>query len=154
MARGRRKFNSRLWGVALVTVAALLALTALAVAAAPVKGGSYKGHLTVSSSQTVSFKVSSDGKKVTGLKGPEFPPNTCGSGGPPPGQSVAPASISNGKFTAVIKYKTATKHVFAKVTVKGKFKKNKKEAGTMRTHFTAAGGTMCEKTFAYSTKAS
>jgi hypothetical protein len=153
MTRRWRAFSLRLGGLCAVLIAALVALAGLALAAAPVKGGRYSGHLAVSASETVSFKVSSNGKKVTGLTGPAFAPNTCGSGGPPPSQSSSPASISGGKFSAKITYRTGTGHAIATVTVKGKFKKHRKETGTMRTHFLGTGAAMCEHTFTYSAHA-
>jgi hypothetical protein len=61
---------------------ALLALAAAATATAPVKGGSYKGTLNGTRSYIkVTFKVSTNGKTVTGLKTTDLP-FYCSGGGP------------------------------------------------------------------------
>ena len=139
--------------VILLSLAALFAVAGVAAAAQPVKGGKYSGTFTIAPSESVTFKVSKNGKKVTGLKVLPSAPNTCGSGGPPPGQSSKAVKISKGKFTATVTYTTGTGFVFAKAKVTGTFLKHRRERGTVRTRFTDRSGKNCEATFKYTTKA-
>jgi hypothetical protein len=136
--------------VSLVLVACL-ALAAVALAAKPVKGARYSGHLAgVGSTGTVTFKVSKNGKKVTGLTVAPFFPNTCGSGGPLPKYTSKPARIKKGKFTTTVFVvtDTGTKLVAGKAT--GTFTAHRKEKGTLRPLKLPKN---CTKTFKYSTKA-
>ncbi len=137
-----------------VCLAAVMVLVAAATgfAAAPVKGGRYSGALTVSTSVTVTFKVSKNGKKASGFKLGTIP-NKCGSGGGVPKQSSAPAAISKGKFTGAIRFKTTAGKVFATTTITGKFLKHMRESGNLTTKFKDAASKMCNGTFAYTTKA-
>jgi hypothetical protein len=137
-----------------VCLAAILVLMAAATgfAAAPVKGGKYSGTLSGSTSQTVTFKVSKNGKKASGFKLITIP-NKCGSGGGVPKQSSSPAAISKGKFTATIRFKTTAGQVFATTTITGKFLKHRRESGNLTTKFKDAASQMCNGKFAYTTKA-
>jgi hypothetical protein len=136
-----------------LAVLALLLVAAVAVAAKPVKGGTYAGTLTAAPSETVTFKVSQNGKKVSGLKVSPFEPNTCGAGGPPPPQSSKPAKIRKGKFTATVIYKTTTGKVAARAKVTGTFVKGRREKGVVKTAFTDRSTKSCEAPFKYTTKA-
>lgn len=147
------RFCSAGFRLTLLSVLALLAVAGVAAAAKPVKGGKYSGTLTIASGETVSFKVSKNGKKVSGLKVAPFEPNTCGAGGPPPGQSSKAAKISKGKFHVTVTYKTGTGFVFATAKVTGTFLKGRRERGTVRTRFTDRSGKSCEASFKYTTKA-
>jgi hypothetical protein len=139
---------------ACVVLLALLAATGIALAAQPVKGGTYSGKFTTAPSESVTFKVSKNGAKVFGLKVSPSPPNKCGSGGPPPKQSSKPAAISSkGKFTATVSYETVSGKVFATAKVTGKFLKHGAESGIVASKFTDPATKMCQGSFNYTTKA-
>lgn len=95
------RVSRRLSITTLVAIAAL-ALSAVALAAKPVKGATYKGRY--GTSNVVRFKVSANGKTVTKMHFATFPPNKCGSGGPVPKPSSKPAKITNGKFKVRLTY--------------------------------------------------
>jgi hypothetical protein len=137
----------------LLSLAALFAVAGVAAAAQPVRGGKYAGTFTKAPSESVTFKVSKKGTKVTGLKVLPSAPNTCGSGGPPPKQTSKAATVSKGKFQTTVTYKTTTGVAFAKAKVTGTFLKGRRERGTVRTTFTDRSAKNCEATFTYTTKA-
>jgi hypothetical protein len=128
-----------------------LGVCAMALAAGPVKGATYSGPLSGSASETVSFKVSSNGKKVTKLRLSPFIPNTCGNGGPPPTEISAPAKITNGKFTGTVVTKATDGSITAKAVVTGKFLRGRKEKGTVKT--TLPNASNCNGSFTYTTAA-
>jgi hypothetical protein len=147
------RFRPRRPLVALLASLALLvsvAIAAVALAAKPVKGARYSGHLAGATSTTVSFKVSKNGKKVTGVTVLPFFPNSCGSGGPLPKYTSKPAGIKNGKFktTVFVVTDTGTKLVAGKAT--GTFLAHGKEKGTLRPLKLPKN---CTKTFKYTAKA-
>src|ERR1700683_4478093 len=76
---------------------------AYALAAAPVKGGSYAGAYKGRPTDTISFKVSSNGKKLTGLY--VSTPFKCsgGCGGVPAGTGGSAKITKKGTFKATIK---------------------------------------------------
>lgn len=126
MHRGSRKLS-----IATAVAIAVLALSAVALGAKPVKGATYKGHYGVAGAGTqVSFKVSANGKTVSKMHFGIYPPNKCGAGGPPPKQSSKPAKIKNGKFKVRLTYTYSglggASHTY---TVTGQFLKGKKEKG-------------------------
>jgi hypothetical protein len=133
-------------------LAAILAVTGTALAAAPVRGVKYAGRVNVAASLTVSFKVSGSGKKITSLKVSPTLPNSCGYGGPlTTTETSKRAKIQNGKFTAKITEKTSSGTVSATAKVTGKFLANGKEKGSIKTNLPSAKS--CNGTFSYSTNA-
>jgi hypothetical protein len=131
---------------------AIVVFAAVALAASPVSGARYSGHLKLSSALTVTFKVSASGKKVTGVKvSPEIP-NRCGSAGTPPPQVSRPATIKNGKFSALVEERLSNGAVSGTATVTGKFLPGGKEMGVVKNPL--PGAKECAGNFAYTAKAS
>jgi hypothetical protein len=137
-----------LFSLAAAVTLAVLAVGAIALAAAPVKGAKYAGHLNVSTSETVSFKVSASGKRVINVKVQPFLPNKCGAGGTPPPEKSTPAKVKNGKFTAKVRAVLSNGLVSGRATVTGKFKSGGNESGLVKNPLP---GTTCGGNFPYST---
>ena len=135
--------------IAVLALAAVTA-TAVALAANPIKGAKYTGHLAGTATVKVSFKVDKHGKEVTGFKAAPFFPNACGAGGPPPKYVSNAARIKHGKFTTIVFTipRPGSKLKAGKVT--GTFLKEGRETGTL----TPLGvPRSCTKAFKYSTTA-
>jgi hypothetical protein len=139
----------RLLPVLAAVLVALVALSAVALAAKPVKGAKYSGKVSgVSKRTTVSFKVSSTGRKVTGLKIKPSIPAKCSTGHSGTLPAVS-AKIKRGKFKAKFTATVhGTKRTIAKVS--GKFLSHRKERGTIKSFGQTSS---CTKSFKYSTKA-
>jgi hypothetical protein len=135
-----------------VLPALLLTLAAVALAAAPVKGAKYAGSLTISKTETVTFKVSPSGKKVINVRVLPVVPNHCGVGGTPPAQSSVPATIKNGKFKATLNEETSNGGISGTATVTGKFLAGGKVKGVVENPL--PGAPECAGNFAYTAKAS
>ncbi|HEV7941762.1 MAG TPA: hypothetical protein VGP17_03035 [Solirubrobacteraceae bacterium] len=136
------------------TVALVGAGVALAAKAPkPLKGATYSGTFTGEVYNTISFKVSSNGKKVSGFNIPS-PPVGC--------QGGAFGSATGGTATVSKKgtFKVTLNIVFAPqkktngtVLVTGKFGKHGSESGTLSSTFTGKDfTTSCNATKSYSTK--
>lgn len=141
---------------ALCTAVALLIVASAALAASQVKGGSYKGSLTPArDGALISFKVSSDGKRVTALSISNTP-LYCEGGGPPTPVRFKNAAISvAGTFSStgrwIIKEGPKKGQVGTKLKISGKFVKGKAERGTITT--TYVGFSKCGGKSTYTTKA-
>jgi len=147
------RVRSRLAGSLVCALAASLVIAAIALAAGPVKGAKYSGHVKTDATLTVSFKVDGAGKKVMGFKVRLSLPNSCGYGGPAPKQSFSAAKIRHGRFSGKVIEKSAISgKVVDSAKVTGKFGAGGKEQGTIKT--TVPASTRCNGTFSYSTKAS
>ncbi|HEX4115568.1 MAG TPA: hypothetical protein VHY18_06810 [Solirubrobacteraceae bacterium] len=138
----------------LVALAALL-LAGVALAAAPVTGGSYAGSLIPSrDGVTVSFKVSANGKKVTGLSTSNVPLYCSGGGRPIPVHFKNANISSKGMFSSAGKYLILEGpkkgQVGANLKITGKFN-GRGEQGTLTTSY--VGFANCSGKSAYSTKA-
>lgn len=146
------------WKVSTVVcaLALVLALATAAFAATVVKGGSYSGSLTPArDGVVVSFKVSANGKKVTGLSTSNIP-LYCSGGGPPIPIHFNSAPVSGkGTFTSTGIYHILEGpkkgQVGAKLKITGKFLKGGKEQGTLATDY--VGFASCSGKSSYSTKA-
>ena len=146
------------WNGLLATslVLAALLVADVALAASSVKGGSYAGNLIPArDGVTVSFKVSANGNKVTGLSTSNVP-LYCSGGGKPIPVHFKNATISNkGTFSSTGKYLVLEGpkkgQVGANLKISGKFLKGGKERGTLRTSYVGFPG--CSGISAYSTKA-
>ena len=121
-----------------------IGFTGIAVAGAhhvKVKGGSYAGTLAPSRPQiAVSFKVSANGKRVTGLTINDTP-FYCQGGGRPIPEQFANASISkSGSFTStgkfVIKEGPFKGQLSTKLKITGKFSPNGTERGIVTATWT------------------
>jgi hypothetical protein len=136
----------------LIGLTALLVLIITATcAAAVVKGAKYAGNFT-DSPAAITFKVSKDGKTVSGLR-LSAAPNRCAMGGTTPRQSSRRASISKGSFTATVRFKSSDGTVFATAKVKGRFVGRRGARGTVTTKFTDAESQSCSGTLAFTAKA-
>lgn len=134
--------------------AALLANAALA--APPLKGGSYKGNLTPArDGVSVSFKVSASGKQVTALTVSNTPLYCSGGGRPTPVRFKAAAVAPAGTFTSTGEYTIAEGpkkgQVGARLKITGSFLAGGRERGTLTT--TYPGFANCSGKSSYSTKA-
>ena len=138
----------------LVVLAAMFVVGA-AFAAGPVKGGSYTGSLIPSrDGVTVSFKVSANGKRVSGLSTSNTPLFCSGGGKPIPVHFKNAAISSKGTFFSTGKYLILEGpkkgQVGASLKISGKFLKGGKERGTLIISY--AGFSNCSGISAYSTK--
>lgn len=140
-------------------IAVMVAIAGAALASSgssQVKGGTYTGALLPSSTGIeVSFKVSSNGKKVTSLRTSNVP-IYCSGGGPPIPIHFKDASISaKGAFASsgqsIIKVGPFKGRVGEKLKITGKFLKGAGEQGTLTTTYPKAPA--CGGKSSYSTKA-
>jgi hypothetical protein len=104
---------------ATVVVGLAAILCAGALAAGSIQRGKYKGPVTGSTTEKVTFKVS--GSTVTNVKVTPYVPNKCGSGGAPPLESSLPATIKGSKFKAKLSEETSNGLVSGTATVTGRF---------------------------------
>lgn len=127
-------------GPVLVVVTAL-AWAGIALAATPVKGGSYTGTYKGTVGDSISFKVSSNGKKLTGLY--VSTPFKCsgGCGGVPSGSNGSAKITRKGTFKAKLKLvgPGGTKPIGTD-TVVGRFLSHGRAKGTVTSHFSAGSG--------------
>ena len=142
--------------LATLVMPATLLLVGAALAAAPVKSGSYAGSLIPSrDGVTVSFKVSANGKQVTGLSSSNIPLYCSGGGEPIPIHFKNATISSRGTFSSTGKYLILEGpkkgQVGANLKISGKFLKGRKERGTLTTSY--VGFANCSGTSAYATKA-
>lgn len=142
---------------AAIVLAGLLAVsagTAVALAAAPIKGATYQGKLKLphATNQTfpISFKVSANGKRVSKFTLAHGYPVYCQGGGFGQQQPGSGTVTSKGKFTVklpiVFTFGPTHRHQ-GFVIVTGTFAKHGKESGTVVTDFT--GVHTCNGTSTY-----
>lgn len=135
-----------------LALVAILFFAAIAVAADPVKGARYAGHVRHAGVPIeISFKVSRSGRRVTSLtlNVPNLP-NTCGYGGP---DEIRPAKakIEHGRFTAKLSQRTTGGVLVATAKVTGRFRAGGKETG--RTTTKSRTESPCDGVFRYSARA-
>jgi hypothetical protein len=127
-------------GLVLVMVTAL-AWAGIALAASPVKGGSYTGTYKGKVGDSISFKVSSNGKRLTGLY--VSTPFKCsgGCGGVPAGTGGSAKITKKGTFKTKINLvgPGATKSIGTD-TVVGTFLSHGRAKGTVTSHFSGGSG--------------
>jgi hypothetical protein len=126
----------------LVLAAAIaLVCAGYALAAAPVKGGSYTGTYKGGAGSTISFKVSSNGKKLTGLY--VSTPFECsgGCGGVSAGTNGSAKITKKGTFKTKINLLApgGTKPIGTD-TVVGTFLSHGGAKGTVTSHFKSGSG--------------
>lgn len=150
----------RISQAAAVTAVLAVGASGAALAATPkspvVKGGSYTGTLAAPrTSYTVSFKVSSNGKRVTELKTNNLPAY-CPSGGPAVPIKFKNATVSqSGTFTSTgvqiiaVGPKKGQKGATLKIT--GRFTSGGKESGKLTSTFPDSSS--CNGSSSYSTTA-
>ena len=124
-----------------IAALALLVPISVALATAPVKGGSYSGknrsRVGGVALYPITFRVSNDGKKLTKIKFAIF--IACGA--PPPGipfETVHNVPITNGKF------RFTTGRGGNKITVTGRFLSHRKASGDISATVTIP--TLCRVT--------
>jgi hypothetical protein len=131
--------------------------SAIAIAAHPAKGKTYRGEINrvfggkVVSTYPISFKVSSNGKKVSKFNLPEFYPVYCQGGGFGEALTTTERITSKGTFKAKlpIYFKPSHSHEgFLKIS--GTFGAQKRETGKVTTDFTKSK--TCNGTSKYMTK--
>lgn len=140
----RRAVGVRSNGALIAAVAVgMLGFTGAALAANQVKGAKYSGQLAAPrTSYLVSFRVSTNGKQVTGLKISNTP-FYCSGGGRPVPVSFAKATISpQGRFTStgtyVIVEGPLKGQVGTRLTITGRFAKGGKEQGVITSTYPKA----------------
>jgi hypothetical protein len=124
--------------LASILLLASLICAGVALAAKPVKGGSYSGMLS-DRQITVSFKVSASGKSVTKLRITDLPFYCEGGGRITPIKFKNTAVSKQGTFTStgrfVISEGPNKGQVGANLKITGKFKRGRKESGTLKTTY-------------------
>jgi hypothetical protein len=152
-------WRARIWGANGAMVAAVavgvLGLAGVALASNQVKGARYSGQLAPPKTAfVVSFKVSGNGKRVTGLTISDTP-FYCEGGGRATPVAFANASISkSGAFTSTGKYTIpegpykGQTETLLKIT--GKFTKGGKEQGTVTSTYPKSP--TCSGKSSYATK--
>lgn len=142
---------------ALLLGASLLGST-IALAAHPAKGKTYSGEVErvvggkVAATYAISFKVSSDGTKVSQFSLPEGYPVYCEGGGFGTTQKATAKVTSKGTFKAKLPiYFEPTNDHEGFVKISGKFGAKKHESGTVTTDFTKSA--TCNGTSKYKTQA-
>jgi len=151
-----RRMRSRSNGAAAAAAAAgMLACAGVALAANKVQSGSYSGALAAPrTGYVVSFKVSGNGRRVTGLTISNTP-FYCEGGGRPTPVSFANATISgSGTFTSTGRYVISEGplkgQVGTRLKITGKFGKGGKERGTITSTYPKSP--KCNGKSSYSTK--
>ncbi len=127
--------------VFLVALVALLGGAAAALAAKPVKGATYQGKLKLAHASNVTypirFKVSTNGKRVSGFSLSHGYPVYCQGGGFGQQQTASGTISKTGKFTVKLPIYFAPAHQHQGfVIVTGTFAKHGRESGTVMTDFT------------------
>jgi hypothetical protein len=121
-----------------LTVAALLAMSGIALASNAVKGAAYSGHYTGRPTDLISFTVSASGKDVTDLYANT--PFKCsgGCGGVESVTGVTARISKAGTFKATFKLTLpGQKASYGSVTITGTFLKSGRAKGKITSHFKA-----------------
>jgi hypothetical protein len=120
-----------------LAAAAVLASAGIAFASNAISGASYTGHLNGEATETISFKVSTSGKRVIDLFA-DTPFKCSGACGGVPSVTGGSARISkNGKFRLTYKLKDAgSTKSFGTDTISGTFHRHGLAKGTTASHFT------------------
>jgi hypothetical protein len=139
--------------IALAAIVAASAGAGVALAAAPIRDATYKGKLSVASSVAfpISFKVSTDGKRVGSFTFSNGYPIYCQGGGFGALQPAGATITNSGTFTVKLPIYIAPGHSHQGfVIVTGRFATHGKESGKVTTDFTH--GASCNGTSNYTTK--
>ncbi|MGA9372949.1 MAG: hypothetical protein WBV53_13960 [Solirubrobacterales bacterium] len=128
--------------LSIAAVSMLASGGAFAANGAVVKAGDYSGFLrfkgNVSTTESVSFKVTHDRAKVKLLRLNPFVPNRCGSGGPPPVEVSKPAKIKAGAFKGTVKELATDGSVSVRGVVTGRFVRGGKVKGKVKSKLAIA----------------
>lgn len=123
----------------LLAATATLALGGVAFASHAIKNASYSGAYTGRPTDTISFKVSANGKRVVDLS--VSTPYKCSGGcGGVPNPSAGSVRITGNKFKVTLKLREPgnSSKVFGSDTVTGTFEKGGTAKGTVKSHFDAS----------------
>jgi hypothetical protein len=150
MRRSWRGVSAAVGAVLVVVVVASAAL-----AAAQIRGGSYKGSLvSANDGVMVSFKVSATGKQVTALEISNTPIYCNGGGRPIPVHFKNAAISGKGTFSSTGQYVIVEGpkkgQVGTKLRITGKFLKGRAEQGVLTTTYVGIPG--CGGKSPYTTK--
>jgi len=132
----RHALGRHLYGCGALTAAAVLASAGIALGSSAIKGASYSGYYKGMPTDTISFTVSSSGKKVMDLyvSTPFKCSGGCGGVESPSGGS-APIS-KNGKFEATMKLmEPGSTKSYGSDKVTGTFLKHGTAKGKVTSHF-------------------
>lgn len=150
----------RLLAAASLTVAtvAMLAAAAVALAATPVTGATYNGTFKAGfDTVRLSFKVSSNGKRVTNLRVTDTGLYCAGGGGVTPVHFNDAGISATGTFRSTGEYRIAigprSGQIGEELAITGTFKTGRREGGTMKTTYTGSVSSSCSGQSSYSTKA-
>jgi hypothetical protein len=130
-------------GIVTTAVLATLAASAVAFAAEPVSGGSYRGELAAPRDDVkVSFKVSKSGTRVTRIRMSDMP-SYCRTGGARQPIKFKRARVSRmGTFRSVVKKSFGSGprkgQMQVQVTITGRFISEEVVKGRVTTNWTAA----------------
>jgi hypothetical protein len=152
MIQDTRLHKSTVRAIAIMSVG-VLASAGVALAAQPKKGASYSGTFKGITSDAVSFKVSANGKKVSGFAIPN-PPAGCQGGGFGSASGGMATVSKQGTFKITLSLVFAPAHrTNGTVVVSGKFDKHGTESGKISSVFTnKAFPASCNASVTYSTK--
>lgn len=136
-----RMFPARVARCGFIALTLVLASASLAFAAKQVKGATYTGHWTGISTETILFKVSSNGKRVVDLSvtTPIKCNGGCGGVGSPIGGSAAITRKGTFKVTLKIPTPGATGKSEGTDTVTGTFHAHGTASGKVTSHFKGGG---------------
>ncbi len=148
-----KQLRTPLARVSAIASVGALASASIALAAQPLKGATYSGAFKGRVSDSVSFKVSANGKKVSGFSIPNSPAGCQGG-------AFGSASGGSGSISKQGTFKVTLSIVFApahrtngKVVVSGKFGKKGAESGKVSSVYTnKLFPASCNFSIAYSTK--
>jgi hypothetical protein len=150
----RVKLNGRV--PTAIAVMALFAATggaAVALAATPIKGATYKGQISRASNVTlaIGFKVSANDKRVSDFTLSNGYPVYCQGGGFGTVQPASGTITKRGTFTVKLPIYFTPEHEHQGfVIITGNFANHGKESGKVKTDFTRS--TICNGTSRYTTK--
>lgn len=127
--------------------------TGVALAAKPLKGATYSGSFTGEVYNTISFKVSSNGKKVSSFNIPS-PPAGCQGGGFGSASGGTATVSKQGTFKVTLNIVFAPEHkTNGTVLITGKFGKHGRQSGKISSTYTGKDfPASCNATKSYSTK--
>jgi hypothetical protein len=141
--------------IAPLAIVAMLLGAAVALAASPVKGAKYRGTFRAGFDlPTVTFKVSSNGKKVTNLRATDAGLYCTGGGQVTPikfkDASISPAGKFSSTGTFRLTFGPFKGQIGTRVSITGTFKAGGKESGKMKSTLVKAPA-RCSGTSGYST---
>lgn len=134
--------------VSVLALAGALLVTGVALAAQPVKGATYKGTWgPAADHNSMTFKVSSNGKTVSNFRLNGLPVGCQGGGFGSPISKSGPVSNSGTFKVTMPLYFSPTHRTTGSLVMTGTFLSGGKEKGTLSTKFSSSSS--CNKTQSY-----